>query len=251
MSKKTQSLARGREIPETAKQLRILVAPKNEEQKEMMRVVSERTITFIKGSPGSGKTYLAVAFALQQLFRKKFEKIVFTRPVVEAGGERLGFLPGDIHEKIDPYMLPIYMSLVKLIDEELLNSLMHKNGKNSIINILPMAYMRGVTFENSIIICDEAQNSTPEQIRMLITRIGEGSKIIVCGDILQSDIRQLNGLQDAFDLLNEVDGIGFVTMSENAIVRHPIIRDIEKRYQARAENESQGIYYPSRRRGMA
>jgi phosphate starvation-inducible PhoH-like protein len=237
MSKKTQALARKDNIPETARQTSVLVAPKNEEQRAMIKTVAENTITFVCGAPGSGKTYLAVAFAIQQLFRDKFQRIVFTRPVIEAAGEKLGYLPGDVHEKIDPYMMPIYNSLAKLVDEELLQKLIHKNGKAAVINIMALAHMRGMTFENSVVICDEAQNSTPEQIRMLITRIGEGTKMIICGDLNQSDIRNKNGLEDAFDLLNGIPSIGFVTMSEESIVRNPIIKAIEERYQKRAQLE--------------
>lgn len=233
MSPRKKTAQRDNTIPEMAKQTKVIVACKNDEQKQMMKTVAENVITFIKGSPGSGKTFLAVAFALQQLFRSKFRNIVFTRPVVEAGGEKLGFLPGDIHEKIDPYMIPIYTSLIKLVDEDLINKLMTKNGKAAIINILPLAYMRGCTFDSSIIICDEMQNSTPEQVRMLITRIGENSKMVICGDVRQSDIHQKNGLEDAFDLLQGVGDVGFATLSEESIVRHPIIREIELRYKDR------------------
>ncbi len=130
------------------------ITAKNDEQKEMMRIISKNTITFVKGSPGTGKTFLAVAYALQQLSRGKFEKIVFTRPVIEAAGERLGFLPGDMFDKIDPYMIPIFDSLFQLLPAEVVKK-MTKNNNESSIRILPLAFMRGVTFKNSIIICDE------------------------------------------------------------------------------------------------
>ncbi|MCK5850576.1 MAG: PhoH family protein, partial [Kiritimatiellae bacterium] len=198
-----------------------------------LKTFSENIITFVRGVPGSGKTFLAVAYALQQLFRENYRNIVFTRPVMEAGGERLGFLPGDMEDKIDPYMMPIYNSLRQLIDDDIFKKITNKNGHAPMVQILPLAYMRGVTFRDSIVICDECQNTTPEQIRMLTTRIGEGSKMIVCGDIRQSDIDSLNGLEDAFDLLQDIDGIGFATMTEESIVRHPIIAKIERRYHNR------------------
>lgn len=237
MSKKSASLARKTDLPETARQMRIIVAPKTEEQRTLLKTISENTITFVCGHPGTGKTYLAIAYALQQLFRGKYEQIIVTRPVVEAAGERLGFLPGDVQEKIDPYMMPIYNFLFKMADEDVLKKLLSKNGKPAVIQICPLAYMRGATFDNSIILCDEAQNSTPEQMRMLLTRIGEGSKMIVSGDVNQSDIKYIHGLEDAFSLLPGIQSIGFVTLTEDSVVRNPIIRDIESRYQKRAETE--------------
>ena len=213
--------------------LLMIVYPKNPEQQEMLDTIKNNIITFVKGAPGSGKTFIAISHALDEVFKGNYSSIVFTRPVIEAAGEKLGFLPGNMHEKIDPYMMPIWETLAQLITSEKLQKLISKNGKPSIIRILPLAYMRGNTFKNSIIICDEMQNSTPAQIRMLLTRIGEGSKIVICGDVLQSDIYKTSGLEDAFKLLKEIDGIGFVTLTQDAIVRHPIIAKIEERYEAR------------------
>lgn len=215
----------------------INVSAKNEEQKKMLRTISKNDVTFIKGAPGSGKTYLSVGFGLQALLRKDYEQLVFTRPVVEAGGEKLGFLPGNMYEKIDPYMIPIFESLSKILPSGALNHLMPKNGNgngngdmSSPIRILPLAYMRGITFENSFIICDEMQNSTPEQMRMVLTRLGEGSTIVLCGDVYQTDIKSTNGLFDAFTRFQEIEGVGFVTLTQKAIVRHPVIQQIENRY---------------------
>ena len=212
---------------------KITVSAKTEEQKGFLKNISENKITFVKGYPGSGKTYLSVAYALQQLFRKKFERIVFTRPVIEAAGEKLGFLPGDMAEKIDPYMIPIFSSALDMIDGALLKKLTTKNGHDAIIQVLPLAYMRGYTFKNTIVVCDEMQNSTPEQVRMLLTRIGLGSKMILAGDIKQSDIDKVNGLSDAFELLYGVPEIGFVTTTEKSVCRDPIITAIEDRYDNR------------------
>lgn len=202
----------------------------------MLRTVSQNTVTFVKGSPGSGKTYLAIGVGLQALLRNDYDQLVFTRPVVEAGGEKLGFLPGNMYEKIDPYMIPIFETLYKLLPSQTLSQLMPKpgngngNGHNSPIRVLPLAYMRGITFENSFVICDEMQNCTPEQMRMVLTRLGQGSTMVICGDIDQTDIRSTNGLFDAFEKLQDIEGVGFVTLTQDAIMRHPIIRQIEKRY---------------------
>lgn len=212
------------------------ISAKNLEQKNMLRIISQNNITFVKGSPGSGKTYLAVGFGLQALLRSDYEQLIFTRPVVEAGGEKLGFLPGNMYEKIDPYMIPIFETLSKLLPSSTLNHLMPKNGNgnsnghSSPIRILPLAYMRGVTFENAFIICDEMQNSTPEQMRMVLTRLGTGSTMVLCGDVYQTDIKSTNGLFDAFEKLQDIEGVGFVTLTQDAIMRHPVIQQIEQRY---------------------
>lgn len=215
---------------QSASPFKVVVIPKNDEQKEMIRLISQNKVTFVKGFPGSGKTYMAVMFALQQLFRDKFEKIILTRPIVEAAGEKLGFLPGDMYEKINPYMIPIFESMADMIPTELLTKLMTKNGSEALIRVLPLAFMRGVTFRNSFVICDEMQNSTSDQMRMLLTRIGEGTKMVICGDVKQSDIHGRNGLGDAFDILQGIDDIGFITLSQEAVVRDQIVKDIELRY---------------------
>ena len=163
----------------------------------------------------------------QARFADNYEYIIFSRPVVEAGGEKLGFLPGDMEEKINPYMIPIFYSMEQILtDKSLIKKLTNKNGSNPKIRVLPLAFMRGVTFAKSIIILDEMQNCTPEQMRMVLTRFGEESKMIVCGDVKQSDIHHKNGLSDAFNLLEGTPGIGFCSLSAKAIVRHPIIEHI-------------------------
>lgn len=237
MSKRQSTTSKNIElknIPDVDKQLKIIIAPKNEEQRTMMKTISENTITFVCGPPGSGKTLLAITFALQQLFRGKYKQIVATRPVVEAAGERLGFLPGDMQEKIDPYMMPIYNFLYKLVEEEALKKMLSKNGKPAVIQICPLAYMRGSTFSDSLVLCDEAQNMTSDQMRMFLTRIGENSKMIICGDLDQSDIK-IDGLKEAFDIFKDIPSIGFVELTEESIIRHPIIKAIEERYRNRSK----------------
>jgi len=220
----------------------VSVSAKNAEQKDMLRTIAQNDITFIKGVPGTGKTYVAVGYALQELLKDNYENIILTRPVVEAG-EKLGFLPGDMEDKINPYMIPIFYSMEQILGENkgLLRKLTNKNGEDPRIRILPLAYMRGVTFSNAVIICDEMQNSTPEQMRMVLTRFGEGSKMIICGDVKQSDIHKRNGLADAFNLLQDVPGIGFVTLSRAAVVRHPIIARIDDRYNQKEDSEDQHV----------
>lgn len=210
-----------------------IVVAKNEEQKVLMRTVSKNVITFVKGSAGTGKTFITVNYGLQKLFSGKVQSLVFTRPAIEAAGERLGYLPGDLNEKISPYMIPIFDAITQMIPTDMLDKLMKKNGHDAQIKMIPLAYMRGLSFMNSFIICDEMQNSSPEQVRMLLTRIGENSQMVICGDVDQSDISGVNGMQDAFNLLQDIEGIGFVTMTEEAIVRHPIIKQIEEKYQNR------------------
>ncbi len=215
----------------------VVLTAKNLEQKELLRTISNNDITFVKGAPGTGKTYLAVGYALQQLLKDQYEYVIFSRPVIEAGGEKLGFLPGDMAEKIDPYMIPIFYSMEQMISGDKIRKLTCKNGMKPKVRVLPMAYMRGVTFKNSCIVCDEMQNSTPEQVRMVLTRLGEGSKMIICGDVNQSDIHRTSGLEDAFELLGGIQGIGFCILSLEATVRHPLVRKIESRYEARKETQ--------------
>lgn len=216
--------------------VRITISAKNAEQKSALKTISENIVTFIRGYPGSGKTYLAVAYGLQKLLEGQYQQLVFTRPVVEAGGEKLGFLPGSMNDKIDPYMTPIFETLYSLIPYEIFLQLTHnknekKNGIGDSIRVIPLAFMRGLTLKKSFVVVDEAQNCKPEQIRMILTRLGEDTKIIMCGDINQSDIlSNNNGLTDAFNLLDGLENIGFVTLTEKAIVRHPLVGQIEQRY---------------------
>jgi phosphate starvation-inducible PhoH-like protein len=203
----------------------IKAVPKNDGQKKALKTIDENVVTIVSGVPGTGKTHCAVAYALQMLFREKYSKIIFTRPVVEAG-EHLGFLPGDFDEKLAPYLIPIMdilgsylstMDIMALFDEGKLMS-------------LPLAYMRGVTFQNCVVILDEAQNVTPKQMLMFLTRVGENCKVIVAGDISQSDIFCESGLKVAIRTLEGTPNLAFVELDESCIVRDPIVAEINRRF---------------------
>lgn len=219
------------------KSKQLSVTAKNPEQKELIKAIYNSIITFVKGAPGTGKTYLAVSLGLEALCSKKYEQLLFTRPVIEAAGERLGFLPGSMEEKIDPYMIPIFDTLLEYISDNELKSLLSKDKGKPSVRILPLAYMRGVSFKNSYCVVDEAQNTTPEQMHMLLTRIGEGSKLVICGDVRQSDVHTKNGLEDAFQILQGIDNVSFVTLTQQAIVRHSIIGSIEQRYESKRDTK--------------
>ncbi|MAZ61564.1 MAG: phosphate starvation-inducible protein PhoH [Candidatus Marinimicrobia bacterium] len=197
-------------------------------QKKYYKAVCNNDIVFAIGPAGTGKTYQAVACAVSALKNNEVEKIVITRPVVEAG-ERLGFLPGDLKDKVDPYLVPIYDSLHKMIQSQKLKEYLNKN----IIEIAPLAYMRGRTLHNAFIILDEAQNSTKMQMKMFLTRLGVTSKAIITGDLTQTDLglNETSGLTDAANILNRVKGISFVTLDESDIVRHKLVKDIIKAYK--------------------
>ena len=197
-------------------------------QKKYYKAVCNNDIVFAIGPAGTGKTYQAVACAVSALKNNEVEKIVITRPVVEAG-ERLGFLPGDLKDKVDPYLVPIYDALHKMIESQKLKEYLNKN----IIEIAPLAYMRGRTLHNAFIILDEAQNSTKMQMKMFLTRLGVTSKAIITGDLTQTDLglNETSGLTDAANILNKVKGISFVTLDESDIVRHKLVKDIIKAYK--------------------
>ena len=197
-------------------------------QKKYYKAVCNNDIVFAIGPAGTGKTYQAVACAVSALKNNEVEKIVITRPVVEAG-ERLGFLPGDLKDKVDPYLVPIYDALHKMIESQKLKEYLNKN----IIEIAPLAYMRGRTLHNAFIILDEAQNSTKMQMKMFLTRLGVTSKAIITGDLTQTDLglNETSGLTDAANILNKVKGISFVALDESDIVRHKLVKDIIKAYK--------------------
>lgn len=197
-------------------------------QKKYYKAVCNNDIVFAIGPAGTGKTYQAVACAISALKNNEVEKIVITRPVVEAG-ERLGFLPGDLKDKVDPYLVPIYDALHKMIESQKLKEYLNKN----IIEIAPLAYMRGRTLHNAFIILDEAQNSTKMQMKMFLTRLGVTSKAIITGDLTQTDLglNETSGLTDAANILNKVKGISFVALDESDIVRHKLVKDIIKAYK--------------------
>ncbi len=202
---------------------------KTANQQRLVQAVKENDLVFALGPAGTGKTYVSVALAVKALKNKVVKKIIITRPAVEAG-ENLGFLPGDLKEKIDPYLRPIYDALNDMVPFEKLQYYMERE----IIEIAPLAYMRGRTLNNAFILLDEAQNTTPMQMKMFLTRMGPESKMIVTGDMTQVDLpgRQSSGLKEAVKILANVKGIGIVELNEKDVVRHRLVRDIIEAYQA-------------------
>jgi len=203
------------------------VIPRSERQKNYVKALSESDIIISAGPAGTGKTFLAVAVALKMLLKKKIERIILSRPAVEAG-ERLGFLPGDMREKVDPYLRPLYDSLYELLDFEKVQ----KRIEIGDIEIAPIAFMRGRTLKNSFAILDEAQNATDIQIKMFLTRIGENSKIVINGDPSQVDLpnKSLSGLNKSKKLLGHLKEISVVDFDHTDVVRHPLVSKIVKAY---------------------
>jgi phosphate starvation-inducible PhoH-like protein len=203
------------------------IRPKTANQKRYVDAIDDHTITFGIGPAGTGKTYLAMAMAVAALQAKKVNKIVLTRPAVEAG-ESLGFLPGTLSEKIDPYLRPLFDALHDMIDIDSIPRLM----QSGIIEVAPLAYMRGRTLNDAFIILDEAQNTTPEQMKMFLTRLGFGSKMVVTGDVTQIDLPngQNSGLKIVRDILKDIDDIAFLELTAEDVVRHRLIGDIVKAY---------------------
>ena len=197
-------------------------------QKKYVDAIDKNTIVFGIGPAGTGKTYLAVAKAVTALRSKEVSRIILTRPAIEAG-ENLGFLPGDLQSKVDPYLRPLYDALYQIMGAESFIS----NSEKGIIEVAPLAYMRGRTLDNAFIILDEAQNTTPAQMKMFLTRIGFGSKVIVTGDRTQKDLPRdtVSGLEVALRVLKNVDDIGFSFLDNNDVVRHPLVQKIVKAYE--------------------
>ncbi len=203
------------------------VRPKTAGQKRYVDAIAENVITFGIGPAGTGKSWLAVAMAVQALQAKQVQRIILTRPAVEAG-ERLGFLPGDLMAKIDPYLRPLYDALYDMVDLEGAQKLLERGT----VEVAPLAFMRGRTLNNSFIILDEAQNTTPEQMKMFLTRIGFGSKVVVTGDTTQVDVPDgRSGLHGLERVLDGVDGLGFVHLDATDVVRHRIVADIVAAYE--------------------
>ncbi len=209
------------------------VIPRSEQQKKYVRALKEKEIIISAGPAGTGKTFLAVAVALTMLLEKKIERIILSRPAVEAG-ERLGFLPGDMREKVDPYLRPLYDSLYDLLDFEKIQ----KKIEVGDIEIAPLAFMRGRTLKNSFAILDEAQNATDTQIKMFLTRIGENSKIVINGDPSQIDLpnKSLSGLNRSKKLLEHLKEISVVDFDHTDVVRHPLVSKIVKAYSDKKLN---------------
>lgn len=210
------------------------VFPKTKTQANLIHCMRNSSLVFASGPAGSGKTFLVVAEALSQLLSQKKKSLILTRPVVEAG-ENLGFLPGDFEQKINPYLRPLFDSLEVLLSKEFLRKML----ESGIIEIAPLAYMRGRTLSDCIIILDEAQNTTVQQMKMFLTRIGENSKIFITGDASQSDLpkRVPSGLNNALEILNDIDDISICHLSEEDIVRSPLVRKIIQAYEKAEKNE--------------
>ncbi len=196
-------------------------------QKKYTDAIKDNTIVFGIGPAGTGKTYLAVAMAVTALKRKEVNRIILTRPAVEAG-EKLGFLPGDLQNKVDPYLRPLYDGMYEMLGGEGFLRYQEKG----VIEVAPLAYMRGRTLDNSFIILDEAQNTTPEQMKMFLTRIGFGSRAVITGDITQIDLPgdKRSGLKEATKILKNIEDIAFCTLTEKDVVRHPLVQEIIKAY---------------------
>ena len=216
------------EVPETViKTRRGLVRPRGPNQQEYLHKVLTHDINIGVGPAGTGKTYLAVACAVDAMERDQVRRIILVRPAVEAG-ERLGFLPGDLAQKIDPYLRPLYDALYEMLGFEKVAKLVERN----VIEVAPLAYMRGRTLNESFVILDEAQNTTPEQMKMFLTRIGFGSTAVITGDVTQIDLPrgQQSGLREAIEVLGQVEGISFTFFNARDVVRHPLVQRVVRAY---------------------
>lgn len=203
------------------------IRPKTFGQKSYVDSIRKKMITFGIGPAGTGKTYLAMAMAVTAFRNDEISRIIMTRPAIEAG-EKLGFLPGDLQSKVDPYLRPLYDALYEIMGPDTFQ----KNMEKGLIEVAPLAYMRGRTLDNAFIILDEAQNTTPAQMKMFLTRIGFGSKVIVTGDMTQKDLDkdQRSGLEEAAQILRDIDDIGFCYLTDQDVVRHPLVQKIVKAY---------------------
>lgn len=212
----------------------LIIKPKSQNQVELVDSIRKNDLVFATGPAGTGKTYIAVAMAVSALKNKKVKKIIITRPAVEAG-ESLGFLPGDLTEKVDPYLRPIYDALEDMIPSEKLA--FYK--ENNVIEIAPLAFMRGRTLNTAFVLLDEAQNTTVNQMKMFMTRLGPKSKMVITGDPGQIDLprKVRSGLIDALDTLKGIDGIGFIKLEEIDVMRHKIVRKVISAYREKAKRE--------------
>lgn len=210
--------------------------PKTLGQKKYVDLIQKNTVVFGIGPAGTGKTYLAMAMAITAFKNNEVNRIILTRPAIEAG-EKLGFLPGDLQQKVDPYLRPLYDALYEIMGAE--NFM--KNMEKGLIEVAPLAYMRGRTLDNAFIVLDEAQNTTPEQMKMFLTRIGYGSKAVITGDVTQIDLGEgkRSGLTEATKILSGIEGIGQITLTNKDVVRHPLVQQIILAYE-KFENKKRG-----------
>jgi phosphate starvation-inducible PhoH-like protein len=222
---------------------RVVVKPRGKSQQHYVRAMAHNDINFGVGPAGTGKTYLAVACAVAALESDQVRRILLVRPAVEAG-EKLGFLPGDLAQKIDPYLRPLYDALYEMLGFDTVGKLIERH----IIEVCPLAYMRGRTLNHAYVILDEAQNTTPEQMKMFLTRIGFGSKAVITGDITQVDLPRghASGLTQVVGFLEEVEGIGFTWFSPKDVVRHPLVQRIVEAYEKFENTDSRGNNTPRR-----
>ncbi|HLV49229.1 MAG TPA: PhoH family protein [Aliidiomarina sp.] len=220
----------------TIKTKRGLIKPRNPHQQDYVRAILAHDISFGIGPAGTGKTYLAVAAAVDALERQEVRRILLTRPAVEAG-EKLGFLPGDLAQKVDPYLRPLYDALFEMLGFEKVEKLIER----SVIEIAPLAYMRGRTLNDAFIILDESQNTTPEQMKMFLTRIGFNSKTVITGDITQVDLPrgQGSGLRQAIEVLHEIEDISFTFFNAADVVRHPVVQRVVQAYEVFDKNKKE------------
>lgn len=214
----------GLQLPQFHK--RPVLSAKNDSQKRAIQCIQNKPISILHGPAGVGKTHLSILYALLRLEDQEYNRVILTRPCVEAYGENLGFLPGDYNEKISPYMIPIFDILGKYLPAKEIRRLIDENK----LITLPLAFQRGVTFSDAVVILDEAQNTIPEQIHMFLTRMGLDAKIIITGDPNQNDIRGRNGLVDAIERLSDLEEIGVVEMYGKDTVRNPLVQLIDEKY---------------------
>jgi phosphate starvation-inducible PhoH-like protein len=213
-----------------------MVQPRSPNQRKYVEAIEQGDMTFGIGPAGTGKTYLAVAMAVSALMAKKVSRIILVRPAVEAG-ERLGFLPGSLQEKVDPYLRPLYDALYDLLDQEKVDKLLERN----VIEVAPLAFMRGRTLSDAFIIMDEAQNTTNEQMKMFVTRMGNGSKAVITGDLTQIDLPnpKRSGLLEALSVLDGVEGISFCHFEDVDVVRHHLVQRIVRAYDSYGRAQQQ------------
>ena len=225
-----QECANKRQALSQMKRIKWNIDFKNQNQKKFWDTIETNTISFCIGPAGCGKTYIATYWALQNLVNKdsQFDGIIVTKPMVEVDGEKIGYLPGNVDEKTEPFMQSVYYNMEQIIGKQRLEVL----RRAGIVKVIPMAYMRGLTLQNKIVLVDETQNTTKSQLKTLLTRIGQNSKYVVSGDLMQSDLRGKfdNGLEDAIKRFTGLYGVGFCKFDMNDIVRHPIVAELLDRY---------------------